>query len=425
MILKLARYSTYALISMMLLALSLFARDSLSTPSVPPTDDDTVKPVHIEDPLPFAQTPILYHDARTSDALATWSKRLDVNPPDATFDEQTGYLPHLLKELSLSVESQVLVFSKTAVNTRQVSPQTPRAIYFNDEVYVAWVPGAKTLELAAVDPVKGFLFYTLPQDPQSGIKLSRDQSCLTCHINSSTLNIPGVMLRSMSVDQKGKPYEGFPRITHASPYAKRWGGWYVTGLSDGLTHLGNLIGKDEFRRHIDDHAFRGTVVDLAEFCDLTSYPSAHSDVVPMLVFNHQAHGQNLILRASYEARLNVKSNVEEELFRYLLFLDEPPLTQPLQGAREYRTWFEHQGPADDTGHSLRAFDLHTRLFRFRVSYLMYSRPFQQLPDDVKSRLYTRIKRAIAGNDEQVPAAWHTDEERARLSHLLKATVADW
>ncbi|MEX0727721.1 MAG: hypothetical protein WD065_15700 [Planctomycetaceae bacterium] len=382
----------------------------------------STKTVEIEDPLPYAQAPILYHDAETSDHLAAWTKQLDADSSSPEFDPTTGYLMPLLDALSISLNSQILVFSKTAVNTKQIGPKTPRAIYFNDEVYVAWVPGAKTIELAAVDPVKGFLFYTLPQDPQRELQLRRERSCLTCHVNSATLNIPGVMLRSMSVDDKGKPYEGFPRITHASPYAKRWGGWYVTGSPAGMTHLGNLVGKDQFRQHIDDATFRGTVADLAEFCDLSSYPHTGSDVVPLLVFNHQAHGQNLILRVGYEARLGVKSNAEEELFRYLLFLDEPPLPSPVNGSREYRTWFEQQAPADEHGVSLREFELKTRLFRYRISYLIYSRPFQQLPSDVKSRMYDRIKQAIAGNDASVPATWHTDEERAVLTNLLDATL---
>lgn len=396
---------------------------SIALPAQEPVDSAVAPtPIDLNDPLPYAQSPIRYDDDVTTDRLAEWQKGLDETSTPHTFDEHTGYLKSLLEELSVPVDSQVLVFSKTAVNTRHIGPQTPRAIYFNDEVYVAWVPAAKTLELAAVDPRKGFLFYTLLQEPGGSPRLHRERNCLTCHINSATLNVPGVMLRSMSVDDKGKPYEGFSRITHDSPFEKRWGGWYVTNAPDRLMHLGNLIGKDDFRRQRSEPGLRGSQLDLAAFCDLSRYPLATSDVVPMLVFNHQAHGQNLILRAGYEARLNVRSTVEDELFRYLLFLDEPALPSPVTGSDKYRQWFETLGVRDETGRSLREFDLTTRLFRFRVSYLIHSRLFQELPADVKQRIYARIRQALAGKEPTVPESWHTTEDRAALLSLMTATV---
>ncbi len=385
------------------------------------------KGVKIDDPVPFGQAPIRYHSPETTDRIAAWGKNVVERQLLPKLEPQRGYLNGLLDALEISPHSQILVFSKTAANTRQVAPKTPRAIYFDDEAYVAWIPGSKTLELGAVDPIKGFLFYTLPQDGSTPPRLRRDQSCLTCHISSITLNIPGAMVRSMQVETGGRPYEGYPLTTHDSPYERRFAGWYVTGATENMTHLGNLIGREEFDRHRDEATFRGTLTDLTEFCDLSAYPAKTSDIIPLLVFHHQAQGHNLIIRVGYESRLGIRSDAEDQLFRYLLFLDEPPLPGPIAGDSEYQKWFTNKGPKVESGNSLRDFDLTHRLFRYRLSYLIYSRAFQQLPSDAKSRMLLRIHRALTGDDPAIPDDWHTAEERTAIANLLEETLPeeDW
>src|SRR5690348_11214395 len=43
-----------------------------------------------------------------------------------------GYLPSLLDRLSIPIDSQALVFSKTSFQAEKISPRNPRAVYFND-----------------------------------------------------------------------------------------------------------------------------------------------------------------------------------------------------------------------------------------------------------------------------------------------------
>ncbi len=54
-----------------------------------------------------------------------------------------GYLRSMLKALQIDIDSQVLVFSRTSLQTGFISDRTPRAIYFNDDTYVAWVQAVR------------------------------------------------------------------------------------------------------------------------------------------------------------------------------------------------------------------------------------------------------------------------------------------
>lgn len=350
--------------------------------------------IDISDRLPFGQKPIDYHGVDVNDAVAGLNARLEAGSTSLHYDPKHGYLLSLLKALEVPIESQLLVFSKTAANQRLIAPRTPRAIYFNDDVSVGSVLGASTLEVTAMDPHKGALFWVLEQQQDREPRLKREARCLACHVGNSTLQVPGLMVRSFLTDLHGKPQVGYSRITHATAITKRWGGWYVTGRRDGMIHRGNLIGEQERSRHKREPTFRGNVTDLKPFLDVSRFPSPHSDIVAHLVLNHQAHGQNLLIRAGYESRFNRRSDVEDRLLRYLLFVDEAPLTAPVAGTSGFEAWFPKQGARDAKGRSLRQFDLKTRLFRYRLSYLVQTTMFERLPGEVKTRLYRRLWDAL-------------------------------
>jgi len=379
--------------------------------------------ISIDDRLPYAQQPIDYRSRLSSDAVAHLSERIDAGSVRLRHDESQGYLLSLLSALEVPVESQLLVFSKTALHPRLVTPKNPRAVYFNDNVSVTWTPGASTLEIAADDPRKGSLFYVVHQDPNRTPRPERTNRCLTCHVSESTLQIPGWMLRSYSTDENGKPTSGYGHVTHATEIKKRWGGWYVTGNA-GLQpqHRGNRFDGVGNRDH--SHAIPDIVSDLSPFLDIARYPAADSDLVAHLVLDHQAQGKNLITRVAYEARLNRHSDSEEQLVRYLLFADEAPLTMRAGSRSGYAVWFERQGPFNQQGRSLRQFDLETRLFRYRLSYLIYSKVFDGLPPDAKQRLYDRLWQILTGRD-QSPTFQHLDpDERAAIIKIVRATKDD-
>src|SRR5690606_38183441 len=142
-----------------------------------------------------------------------------------------GYLKPLLEELEISINSQTLVFSKTSLQRQRIAPATPRALYFNDDVYVGYCQDGEVLEIAAVDADLGAVFYAIDQTDDLRPRLVREtDNCLICHGSSQTKNVPGFVLRSLYVNRAGFPLlaEGSHRIDQTSPIADRWGGWYVT-----------------------------------------------------------------------------------------------------------------------------------------------------------------------------------------------------
>lgn len=372
--------------------------------------------VEITSPLPYGPDPINYFAESTDDAIARLQQRLDEKQLSFENRPDSGYLLDLLRALEVPVESQTLVFSKTSVNQSLIKPSSPRALYFNDEVTVGWVPHSAAIEITLQDAQKGTVFYTLPQRPEDDtttLKFRRDTRCTACHVSAKTLNVPGHILSSFVTDLRGQPREGFSSINHTTDFEKRWGGWYVSGLAPNLVHRGNLIGEDDTTRHKTDPSYRGAVSDLATLVDLKSYPTAHSDIVALLVLDHQMHFLNLVNRVRLEHALNRRSDAEEQLVRYALMEDEALLTGPITGSTKFAETYQSLGPRDDQGRSLRQLDLTTKLFQHDLSPLVASHSFQSLPDAVKSRLLKQLDERLAAHD--APTA----------RDIARKTVAGW
>ena len=92
----------------------------------------------------------------------------------------------------------------------------------------------------------------------------------------------------------------------------------------------------------------------------------------LMVFEHQARIMNLIAQARFG-----------ELADAMLFVDEAPLPEPVEGSSGFAEKFATRGP-------LRELDLRTRLMRYPCSYMIYSEAFQALPPEVKRTIYNRI-----------------------------------
>ncbi len=395
-----------------------------------------------EGKLPYRRQPIDYFGAAADDPVARLQARLENGEARLEFREGQGYLPALLDVLKVPASSQMLVFAKNSVNARIIAPENPRALYFNDEVYVGWVPGAPALEISAVDPQKGALFYTLLQQADQPAKLVREESCLLCHASTHALQVPGHLLRSFLTDPQGNPTQGYSQITHDSPLAQRWGGWYVTGDFGALAHRGNLTTAVALEEHARRPDGPGHSVELIKRFDIARYPAAQSDVVALLVHDHQLHLHNLLTRVNYEERLQLSNNSpkptdkndessgstgdeltrhEEKLVRYLLFVDAPAFDNPILGTSSFESWFPKQGPRDKQGRSLREFDLETRLFRFRCSYLIHSPAFDGLPGPVKERVYRRLWEVLSRDAPPEPYDRLPRSERRAIVEILRET----
>jgi hypothetical protein len=373
--------------------------------------------------FPYRQPPVDYFSDDLDDPVSKLRDKIEKGEIPLDFEPGTGYLRSFLKALDVPMESQMLVFAKNSVNARIISPENPRALYFNDSVYVGFVPGAPFLEISAVDPRKGAIFYSLPQKNEQPPKLAREESCLLCHASANALNVPGHLVRSFVTDIHGNPTRGLSKVDDETPLAQRWGGWYVTGDFGDQPHLGNLSTTADLLEYENHRDGPGRQVVLKKRIDVSKYAAAHSDVVALLVHDHQTHLHNLIMRVNYEHQYQKPGSAEDDLVRCLLFAGEAPFEHPILGSSGYESWFTKQGPRDGKGRSLRQFDLETRLFKYRLSYLVYSSAFDALPGVAKDRLYRRLWDVLSAPDPPAPFDRIPRSERTAIREIVRDTKA--
>ncbi len=377
---------------------------------------------------------IAYSSGPTTDAVAALNERLETGAVDLRFEPGSGYLRSVLEVLDVPVESQTLVFSQTSLQAPLINFHNPRAVYFSDTVAVGWVRGGDILEVAVQDPQQGVIFYSLEQTRGAAPRFVRDNSCLACHLSWETLAVPGLMVQSMYPLRDERSYAvGFTTI-HGSPMEQRWGGWWVTGDHGGAAHIGNVpvMPAD---RDLSKPANPTAVLETVEgWFDLDAFPSAYSDVVALLVLAHQTHITNLITRAGWEARVAAAepgpaaddrvAEAVQELVDYMLFVDEAPLAGAVRGSSGFAERFAARGPQDRQGRSLRQFDLRTRLFRYPVSYMIYSEAFDALPATVKDAVYARTWEILSGQEKQERYQTLTPREREAVIQILRDTKQD-
>ncbi len=362
-----------------------------------------------ESNLPLDHEAIQYRKHPAADVVAELARRLESGESALDFDARFSYLPSLLDRLGLRSDSQTLVFSKTSVQESRISPRTPRAIYFRDDVAVAFVPEGETIEIAAVDPAQGVVFYMLDARKKEGPRIERAEGCLHCHQGPATLGVPGIYVGSVATRPSGRADFRLGSIVtdHRTPFAERWGGWYVDGET-GEGNQGNAVATDpEFSSAIPALRF-----------DPKSYLAPSSDIVALMTLEHQTQMTNLLTRLSWEARIDPRdprlTGRIEEVVRYMLFLDEAPLSAPIRGFSTFRETFPQQGPRDRKGRSLRDFDLRKRLFRYPLSYMVYGRQVDALPRELRDRLFRRLYEVL--ESESV-----ADEDRRAVLEILRDT----
>jgi hypothetical protein len=396
----------------------------------------------------FDRAPINYSTAKPDNVVSRLQARLDAGQARLPYDEDMGYLRSVLRELHVPVSSQMLVFSKTSLQRNRISPQTPRALYFNDDVYVGYCKDGEVMELSVADPQLGTVFCTLEQAPASKPRIARQtDTCLLCHGSSSTGGVPGHLVRSVFPDSRGLPIlaSGTYRIDHTSPLERRWGGWYVTGKTGAQTHLGNLIVRSRRVELPVDNSAGVNLTDLGDRFDRKRYLSGHSDVVALMVLEHQAEMHNRITRASFTARqalhqeavLNreMKSppgyrwdsttvrirSAGDDLVKYLLFSEEAALTDAVRGTSSFAADFAKHGPRDHLGRSLRDFDLKRRLFKYPCSYLIYSPSFDALPAEMRTYVWQRLHEVLSGRDQGKDFAHLSKQDRQAIREILLET----
>lgn len=384
--------------------------------------------------MPFEEDTINYNNAVAAGPVADLLKRIDSGSAKLRYEPEHGWLDSLLRELNVPASSQMLVFSKTSLQRERISPQTPRAIYFNDNVYLGFIPGAPLIEISAVDPKLGAVFYTVDQSSAAKPKITRTTQCLECHASAKSMGVPGHLVRSFATDDQGVAdiNTGTSQVNHRTPLEERWGGWYVTGTHGSQAHRGNLPGKAAWEHHEKDPAFGGNLTNLSGFFDTKPYLLNQSDIVALMVLEHQTHMHNFLTRLNYESTIALQQyghvrymrSIVEAFLKYLLFIDETRLTAPVKGSDDFVKDFTSAGPRDCKGRSLRDLDLHSRLFKYPCSYLIYSDAFDKLPGPMKSRIYERLWEILSGKDTSEAYSPIPANSKKAILEILSETKKD-
>ena len=398
--------------------------------------------------IDFDREPINYSEAAATNRVSQLQQRLVAGDASLVYDDEHGYLPSLLQLLDVPVSSQMLVFSKTSFQPRRISPRRPRAIYFGDDVAVGWVQQGDFIEISTADPQLGAVFYTLAQQQTATPKIVRDRGqCLTCHATSRTSGVPGHLVRSVYPAPSGQPRleSGSFTTDFRSPFSERWGGWYVTGTHGNQRHMGNVVASDDEQPDKLDREAGANLTDLSEHLNTSSYLAPHSDIVALMVLEHQTRTYNLMTRASFETRSathydkimnevlerpeghrseTTQRRIEKaggELVDALLFVDEFALQDPVAGTSTFAEELSDRGPRDKQGRSLRELELTERLMKYRCSYLIYSATFDQLPHPVKDFVYQRLFDILSGVDTDERYAHLGSDERTAILEILRDT----
>ncbi len=378
----------------------------------------------------FAEPP---GTSEPKDPVSILHEKIQKGEEKFAFHQELGYLPAILKALKIPESSQGLVFSKTSLQLHRIHPQAPRAIYFNDDVYVGYVAGGDLIEIASVDPDKGSIFYVIEQEPTAKPVFSKRDDCLQCHQSQKTFDVPGLLLRSVWTLPNGYPdfkHGGGFFGDDTAPMKHRWGGWYVSGVIENDVHMGNFL-----LRGIPEEADlsrTSNITDLDKLVNTNRYLTPHSDIVALMALQHQVQVHNLITRANIGSRTALEQNaavaemfelkpgqwtestkrrvntVTEALVQALLFQDEYELKGKITGTASFVEEFQKLGPFDSKGRSVRQFDLNTRMLKYPCSWLIYSEAFDALLPEVREIIYSRMYELL-----------NTDAKRETLEILLE------
>jgi hypothetical protein len=227
---------------------------------------------------------------------------------------------------------------------------------------------------------------------------------------------------------------------------KRFGGWYVTGKHGLMRHLGNAIADDKSPSPIDPEP--GANLDsLDNLIDTDPYLTTTSDLVALMVLEHQSQMHNLITRAVYESRRAAHqdqimsklldrpadyvsdsakrriASAGDKLLEYMLYTDEFDLTSPVVGTSSFVEEFEKRGVKDDSGRSLRQFDLKTRLFKYPCSFLIHSESYTAIPQNVRDHVENRLARILTGQDDSDEFDHLSDQDRRAIGEILADTLS--
>ena len=390
-----------------------------------------------------------YFSKEAKDPVTLLMKR--VHRGEVQIKEPNGkpLVERLLRELGLDRDTQVLVFSRTSLQRREVSYSNPRALYFNESVYLGWMPDGR-IEIASFDPELGPIFYFQRElDDKSSPLLERTRSCLGCHAGDATNFLPGSLGRSVYPDQSGRSLrsiDDYRRSGHHIPLHDRYGGWFVSGNHGSMRHMGNAIASRKGGKITIDREQYANIKKLDRFFSTDAYPAPGSDIAALLVFDHQVTMHHRLVEAAYRARqslfdskldpgetdvskLNEGRSIDEfiegrdKVVDYLLFREETPIPE-VSCDPGFRRAFNANRITDSRNRSLKDLRLKGRIFENRCSYMIYSPTFEQFPPMLKGAIYERIHEILTAPGPIEGFEYLGKAEKRRILEILHETKDD-
>ncbi len=400
----------------------------------------------------YENAPIHYSGTQPDDAAQRLERLMARGKIQIDRTDAWTVLQGLMKALGVPPESQVMVFSKTSKQNDLISPRTPRVVYFGENAYLGYSVGG-SIEVATIDPKLGPVFYLLDphEQPHKPLHFQRDQSCLSCHGGPFTPEIPGVLVRSVFPGPEGHPIlsQGSTVVDTTTPFSDRWGGWYVTGRHGSALHRGNVTATENKDQSVDiDFKPGANITSLGKFFDTTPYKRKTSDIVALMVLEHQTSVQNILTKANHTSlrAMHMQTSLQRELgetitpepvgtarriidhcaedvLDALLFKDEAALPEGgIEGDPAFQTAFVKKAPRSRDGRSLKDFQLLNRLFKHRCSYMIYSLTFQHLTAPLKETVLTRLWNVLDGNVHTGSYAYLGRSERTHIRRILAETL---
>ncbi|MCP5537905.1 MAG: hypothetical protein H7A51_16940 [Akkermansiaceae bacterium] len=389
--------------------------------------------------------PVLYSSSKDHNTITRLQEAIDSEKFNLPDSEPKEILKALLDELQIPVSSQMLVFSKTSLQRDLITPAHPRAVYFNSDFYVGWVPGG-IIEVVACDDPKGMMFYSFDINKPVGKRtFVRNQECMTCHASKNTMDVPGLLVRSVFTEKDGQALLswGSSLTTPASPMADRWGGWYVTGTHGQSGHMGNKwVTMSESGDHHYNKNHGLNVTDLSAYFDTGKYLTGTSDILALMIMEHQidVHNKLAAAKMGYLRRVYLGKAINEgqydsdspaarkmlqgyvdSILKALLFADEVRLPEDgISGSKAYQKDFVAQGVHYD-GHSLRDLRLEKRIFKYRCSFMIHSKAFDLLPEEIKTPVLKKLHRIVTGRETPVGYPRLSSREQGRIHAILSHT----
>lgn len=413
----------------LLLCAALLSAHLSAAPAATPSAQTTepAPPAHFREP------PHLYWQTPLADPFSKLLASSQNAPGEILLpgDSEKERLLSLLNALQIPPTSQLLVYSATSLQSGLILPTNPRALFFNEDTYVGYVPGGK-IEVASIDPRLGPIFH-LSKSHGEHHAFARSERCMNCHAGAASKGLPGMLTESVIPTRSGASLDAFRRDTvgHHVSLKERFGGWHVTGPHAADLPLANLLGEG-----VPGHGYRTLPNPPGSQFDWAPYPSKESDLFTHLVHEHQLGFHNLVTLAAYRTREALSrgnnsilpqdraslDSVASQLIAYLLFRDEAPLPKGgIQTSPAFLRDFLAKKKATPDGRSLRDVDLQTRLFRNRCSYMIYTESFQKLPSQFLHPLLEKLRLGLA-SESAPPEFLHLSlKERRTLLDVLSVT----